>query len=79
MNNIKVRTMREIKYDPIEDKHEYKAVVNEVNAMAESLVDSDIRYGRDYFVEEEKKKLLKELYDIDWKTSYEMNPEWDFI
>lgn len=30
MNNTNVRTMREIKYDPIEDAHEYNAVVNEV-------------------------------------------------
>ena len=32
-----------------------------------------------FFVEEEKKRLLKELYGIEWKTSDEMNPEWDFI
>ena len=31
------------------------------------------------FVEEEKKRLLKELYDIEWKTTDEMNPNWDFI
>ena len=32
-----------------------------------------------FFVEEEKKRLLKELYDIEWKTTDEMNPNWDFI
>ncbi len=71
--------MREIKHDPIEDTEEYQAVVDKINEMAESLVDSNIRYGRYHFVEEEKQRLLKELYDIDWKTSAEMNPEWDFI
>lgn len=71
--------MREIKYDPIEDTEEYKSIVAEVDAMAEDLVDCNIRYGRQYFVELEKKKLLKELYDIEWKTTEEMNPEWDFI
>lgn len=71
--------MREVKHDPIEDTQEYKAVVDEVNAMAEALVDSNIRYGRYFFVEQEKKKILKELYNIEWKTTDEMNPEWDFI
>lgn len=69
----------EIKRDPIENTDEYKAVVDEIDSMAEALVDSNIRYGRYFFVEQEKKRLLKELYNIDWKTSNEMNPEWDFI
>lgn len=47
--------------------------------MAESLVDSNTRYGRYFFVEAEKKRLLKELYDIEWKTTDEMNPDLDFI
>ena len=71
--------MTEIKRDPIENTAEYKAVVGEIENMAESLVASNIRYGRFFFVEQEKKRLLKELYDMDWKTSDEMNPEWDFI
>lgn len=69
----------EIKRDPIENTDEYKAVVDKIDSMAEALVDSNIRYGRYFFVEQEKKRLLKELYNIDWKTSNEMNPEWDFI
>ncbi len=31
------------------------------------------------FVEKEKQKILKEKYNIDWKTTDEMNPDWDFI
>lgn len=69
----------ELKRDPIEDTEEYKAVAEKVEYMAESLVDSNIRYGRYFFVEEEKKRLLKELYDIEWKTTDEMNPDLDFI
>ena len=69
----------EIKRDPIENTAEYKAIVDEIDNIAESLVDSNIRYGRSFFVEQEKKRLLKELYNMDWKTSDEMNPEWDFI
>ena len=69
----------EIKRDPIENTAEYKAIVDEIDNMAESLVDSNIRYGRSFFVEQEKKRWLKELYNMDWKTSDEMNPEWDFI
>lgn len=71
--------MGEIKHDPIEDTEEFRAIVDEIDAIAESLVDSSIRYGRHYFVELEKKKLLKEFYDIEWKTTDEMNPDWDFI
>lgn len=54
-------------------------MAEEVESMAEALVDPNIRYGRYFFVEEEKKRLLKELYDIEWKTTDEMNPNWDFI
>lgn len=71
--------MSKIKHDPVEETEEYKAVVDEVEKMAERLVNPKVRHGRDYFVEEEKKRLLKELYDIEWRTSYEMNPDWDFI
>lgn len=75
---VKEATM-EIKRDPVEDTEEYKAVAEEVESMAEALVDPNIRYGRNFFVEEEKKRLLKELYGIEWKTTDEMNPDWDFI
>lgn len=69
----------EIKHDPVEETDEYKAVVDDVEQMAEALVNQDIRYGRFHFVELEKKRILKEKYNIDWKTTEEMNPTWDFI
>lgn len=71
--------MSEIKHDPIEGTDEYQAVIEEVEKMAEELIDSDIRYGRYFFVEMEKKRILKEQYNIDWKTTDEMNPGLDFI
>lgn len=71
--------MREIKHDPVEETEEYKSVVDSVNKEAELLVSKDIRYGRYMFVELEKQRILKERYNIDWKTTDEMNPNWDFI
>ena len=41
---VKEATM-EIKRDPVEDTEEYKAVAEEVESMAEALVDPNIRYG----------------------------------
>ena len=68
-----------LKHDPIEDTDFFKAIIEEVNKEAESLVEPEIRCGRFTFVEREKKKILKEKYNIDWKTTEEMNPNWDFI
>lgn len=66
-----------IKYDSIEETEAYKSIVDMVNK--EALVDKNIRYGRYMFVEKEKQRILKEKYNIDWKTTDEMNPDWDFI
>ena len=67
------------KHDPIEDTEEFKAIIDEVDREAEALVESDIRIGRYKLIEREKKRILKEKYNIDWKTTDEMNPGWDFI
>ena len=71
--------MSEIKHDPIEDTEEFQSIIEEVEREAEALVEDNIRYGRFFFVEQEKKRILKEKYNIDWKTTDEMNPDWDFI
>lgn len=68
-----------IKHDPIEDTKKFQSIIDDVNREAESLVAQEIRVGRYYFVEQEKKRILKEKYNIDWKTTDEMNPGWDFI
>lgn len=67
------------RHDPVEETDEFKAVIDEVEKEAESLVDPSIRFARYMYVEEEKKRILKEKYHIDWKTSDEMNPDWDFV
>lgn len=68
-----------LKHDPIEDTKYFKSIIEEVDKEAESLVDPEIRFGRFSFIEREKKRILKEKYNIDWKTTEEMNPNWDFI
>ena len=68
-----------LKHDPIEDTEYFKSIIEEVNKEAESLVEPEIRLGRFTFIEREKKRILKEKYNIDWKTTEEMNPNWDFI
>lgn len=68
-----------IAHDPIEDTLQYKQVQAEVDALAEQCVPAYIRYGRCDAVWQEKKRILKEVYDMDWKTPQEMNPNWDFI
>lgn len=70
---------KQIKHDPIEDTEEFQTIIDEVNKEAESLVESDIRFCRYYYVEKEIKRILKERYNIDWKTTDEMNPGWDFV
>ena len=68
-----------IKHDPIEDTEEFQSIIEEVNKEAESLVGQDVWYGRMHFIDQQKKRILKEKYQIDWKTTAEMNPDWDFI
>lgn len=47
--NIVKESVMELKKDPVEDTEEYRAVAEEVESMAEALVDPNIRYGR-YFL-----------------------------
>ena len=60
-----------LKHDPIEDTEYFKSIIEEVDKEAESLVGTEIRIGRFSFVEREKKRILKEKYNIDWKTTDE--------
>lgn len=53
--NTVEESMMELKRDPVEDTEEYKAVAEEVESMAESLVDPNIRYGR-YFLLKKKRR-----------------------
>ena len=53
--NIVKESVMELKKDPVEDTEEYRAVAAEVESMAEALANPNIRYGRYFFVEEEKR------------------------
>lgn len=67
-----------LRHDPIEDTGFFRSVIAGVEQEAESRVEGSIRVGRLHLVELEKKRILKEQYGIDWKTTEEMNPAWDF-
>lgn len=66
-----------LKHDSIEDKEEYKKIFQKVELETEEILkDKGIKKGLGYihFFENYKKKLLKEKYGIEWKTTQEMNP-----
>lgn len=68
-----------LKRDPIEDTEYFHTIIDQVRTEAESLVEPDIRLGRSLVVDREIQRLLKEKYNIDWKTPEEMNPNWDLL
>lgn len=67
------------RHDPVEQTPQFQAVISEVTKAAEAAVDPAIRLGRYALVDREKQRILKEQYGIDWKTTDEMNPGWDFV
>ena len=65
-------------YDHIEDELEYKTVIEEVNQkckqiLQEQNITEDILGYTNEF-DNIKKKVLKEKYNIEWKTRRELNP-----
>lgn len=74
------------KHDPIEETDEYKAVVDEVDRLAQEKVDEKVReierehpllgiqIPTSHRFAYEKKKILKEKYGIEWRSVIEMNP-----
>ena len=66
-----------LKHDSIEDKEEYRKIFQKVDLETEkALKDKGVKKGLGYvhIFESYKKKLLKEKYRIEWKTTQEMNP-----
>lgn len=66
-----------LKYDCIEDKEEYRKIFQKVELETEKVLkDKGVKKGLGYIhiFESYKKKLLKEQYGIEWKTTQEMNP-----
>ena len=67
-----------LKHDSIEDKVELREIFKSVDIETEkALKDKGIKKGLGYIhiFESYKKKLLKEKYGIEWKTTQEMNPD----
>lgn len=67
-----------LKHDSIEDKEEYKEIFKKVKLEVEkALNDKGVQRGLGYIhiFESYKKKILKEKYGIEWKTTQEMNPD----
>ena len=66
-----------LKHDPIEDNEELREIFNNVDSKIERyLKEKGIEKGLGYIhiFDKYKKKVLKERYNIDWKTTQEMNP-----
>lgn len=67
-----------LKHDSIEDKEELKKFFQNVELEVEKLLmDKGIKKGLGYIhiFENYKKRILKEKYGIEWKTTQEMNPD----
>lgn len=63
----------EFYYDPIEDDPKYVRAFREAGDAA-SRACGPPRLGFGPCVQEEKKRILKERYSIDWRTPMELNP-----
>jgi len=67
-----------MKKDPIEDDVKFKAIVEHVNEIVDKKLENHPwRNGMGYchVFWETKKQVLKDDYNIIWRTPSEMNPE----
>lgn len=61
--------------DPIEETEEYKKIESELEKeLDERFKDTPRGLGFCHVYWHAKKKLLKEKYNIDWKSPSELNP-----
>jgi hypothetical protein len=68
----------DLQHDPIENDPRYKAIIEQVDQEIEASLKKDNKYGEMgscYMFWAQKKKILKERYNIDWKSPSEMNPQ----
>ena len=66
---------QELLYDPVEDTVEYKNIRDELESELFKLMQNvDVKMGRNYKYWGLKKRILKQKYNIDWKSPPEMNP-----
>lgn len=66
-----------LKHDPIEEKEEYKEIFQKVNKEVEEILRKEKvekTLGYVHIFDRYKKQILKEKYNIEWKTLSEMNP-----
>lgn len=66
-----------IKNDPKEKDPEYKNIIEKARLEAiESLKDTwpETAFGSCHVIWNEQKRILKEKYNIDWKSPRELNP-----
>lgn len=66
-----------LKHDEIEYNEKYREIFKKVNKEVEEILKTkNIKKGLGYIhiFEKYKKKILKQRYNINWKTTQEMNP-----
>lgn len=64
----------EILYDPVEDTVEYKNIQDELESELFKLMQTvEVKMGRSYKYWSLKKRILKQKYNIDWKSPPEFN------
>ena len=66
---------QELLYDPVEDTVEYQNIRDELESELFKLMQNvNVKMGRSYKYWSLKKRILKQKYNIDWKSPPEMNP-----
>lgn len=66
-----------LKHDEIENKEEYKEIFKKVNEEVEQKLKKEgyqLGLGYIHIFDRYKKQILKKKYNIDWKSTQEMNP-----
>ena len=64
-----------LKHDPIEDDEKYSKIIKLAEEEANIILKDEPKVlGYVHIYDNLKKKILKEKYNIDWKTTSEMNP-----
>ena len=65
-------------YDPIEDTEEYKKIEKEVHQKILVRLGGKLTRGNAYLYPLLKKEILKNDYNIEWKSPQELNPNIKF-
>ena len=61
--------------DPIEKTSDYKKIEKELKKLIEKEVGKAMYPGYCYLYWAAKKRILREKYNIDWKSPSELNPD----